>query len=168
MHRLRRWVLSPLAGERYVRDVPVAPDALSLRLIGAINNRPKRLLGILKVSAEWVGVVSANEFVVWEKQQHATRATGRIRGRRGGSRVEAHIALTRRTLLLGVAFYALFAVAVLGVLASETGLGMGPPGLAIALAGALLTLAVFWSAALRQRAALRSFLNGVFRERDPG
>ncbi len=167
IEELSRWAISPLVGERYVHDIPVAPEALASRLRGAINNRPKRMFGVLKVSAEWVGVVSGNEFVVWERRQHATRAIGTIRGRRGGSRVEAHITLTRRTRILTVVFFALFVVASLGILAREGGPGVGPEGLTIAAVGALVTLTVFWSASLRQRAALKAFLNEVFREREP-
>lgn len=167
MDELRRQVLSPLIGERYLRDIPVAPDALSLRLRSAINKRPKRAFGLLKVGPEWIGIVAGGEFVVWEKQQHATRATGRIRGRRGGSRIEAHITVTRRTRILAVIFFALFAVAVLGVLLREDGLGLGPAGLSVGALGALVTLAIFWWAALRQRAALRDFLNEVFPEQGP-
>ena len=158
---------SPLIGERYLRDIPIAPEALSSRLRAAINNRPRRMFGVLKVGSEWVGVVAGNEFVVWEKQGHATRATGRIKGRRGGSRVEAVIAVTGRTRILTVVFFALFVIASLGLLAREEGLGIGPSGLAVAAVGAFVTLTLFWSASLRQRAALRAFLDGVFREREP-
>lgn len=162
-----RWAITPLVAERYVRDIAVAPEALAIRLRTAINRRPKRMFGVLKVSAQWVGVVSGTEFIVWEKQQHATRATGRIRGRRGGSRVEADITLTRRTRMLAVVFFGLFAVAAIGILAREGGLGFGPGGLAVAALGALVTLSLFWSAALRQRAALRAFLNEIFKETGP-
>lgn len=164
---LRRWTLAPLVGERYVRDVDVAPEALASRLRSALSTRPKRMFGVLKVTAEWVGLVAGNEFVVWERRQHATRATGAIHRRRGGSRIEAHIGLTRRTRVLTVVFFALFIVAALGYLSREDSLGLGPSGLAVAATGVLVTLTLFWSASLRQRAALRAFLNEVFREREP-
>lgn len=149
-------------GEDYLLELPVAPEALAGRLSAAINKRPRRAFGVVKVHSEWVGLVAGNEFVVWEKQQHATRAQGRIRGVRGGSRVEARITLTRRALILTVVFFALFAVGALGLLGREGGLGLGPAGLAMATLGALVTLAIFWAAALGQRAALRRFLDGVF------
>ncbi len=167
MDLARRWVLSPLIGEQYVRDVAVAPEALASRLRSAINTRPKRALGVLKVHAEWVGLVAGNDFAVWEKQQHATIATGRIRGRRGGSRVEAHIGVRRRTWVLMLVFFALFVLASIGLLSREEGLGLSPTGLAVAALGAFVTLTLFWSASLRQRAALKAFLNEVFRGPEP-
>ena len=117
---------------------------------------------MLKVSDHWVGVVSGTQFVVWEKQQHATRAEGRIRGRRGGSRIEAHIGVTRRTRILTVVLLVLFLVAAAGILGREGSLGLTPAGLTVAAVGAVVTLTLFWASALRQRAALRAFLNGVF------
>jgi hypothetical protein len=161
---LQRWALSPLVGERYVFEVDVAPEALSARLRTAINKQPKRMFGVLKVSSHWVGAISGNEFAVWEKQQHATRAEGRIRGRRGGSRIEVRIGVTRRAQFLVAVLLILFFAASLGILTREGSLGLGPTGLGVAALGAVVTLTVFWSAALSQRAALRRFLNQVFRE----
>ncbi len=160
---LRRWALSPLVGERFVLDVDVAPEALTRRLNAVVNHQPKRMFGVLKVGPHWVGVVSGNDFVVWEKQQHATHAEGRIRGRRGGSRIEAHIGVTRRTRILTIVLFALFVVGAIGILAREESLGLTPSGLGVAALGAFVTLTLFWSAALRQRAALRAFLSEVFR-----
>lgn len=161
-----RWPASLGLDEDYVIDVLAAPEALSERLRAAINTRPRRVLGVFKVRSEWIGAVAGNEFVVWEKQGHATRASGRIRGRRGGSRVEARISVTRRTRVLGVIFFALFAVAAGGLLAREEGLGGDPAGVVVAVAGGVATLVFFWSAALRQRAALRRFLSDVFAQRE--
>jgi hypothetical protein len=158
---VRDWTIGPLVGEDYVRDVPVAPEALASRLRSAVNVQPKRLLGVLKVHAEWIGIVAGMEFVVWEKRQHATRAVGRIRPRRGGSRVEARIAVTRRTWVLMGVFFALFVVASIGLLSRQDGLGLGPTGLTVAALGGFVMLTLFWSASLRQRAALKAFLNEV-------
>lgn len=163
---VRRWVLAPLVGEDYVLDVAAAPEALASRLRSAISTRPKRALGVLKVSAEWVGIVAGNEFVVWEKQQHATRAIGKIHGRRGGSRVEVRIEVTRRTWILITVFFGLFMFASAGLLTREEGLGVGPAGLTVAALGAFVTLSLFWSASLRQRAALRAFLSAVLGDRE--
>jgi hypothetical protein len=160
---VRNWAISPLVGEDYVRDVAVAPEALAVRLRAAVNVRPKRALGVLKVHAEWVGIVTGTEFVVWEKQQHATRAIGRIRARRGGSRVDARIEVTRRTWVLMIVFFALFVLASFGLLSREDGLGLGPTGLTVAALGGFVMLTLFWSASLRQRAALKAFLNEVLR-----
>jgi hypothetical protein len=152
--------------EDFVLEVAVAPEALTSRLRASINQRPKRAFGVLKLTDEWVGVVEGTEFAVWERRQHATRAEGRIRGRRGGSRVEARIALTRRSTVLIVVFFALFMVGAVGSLTLPEGLGIAPSTLALAVAGGLLTLGLFWIGALRQRAALRAFLTDVFRERE--
>ena len=149
--------------EDLVIEISVAPEALASRLRGRLNQRPKRALGILKVSDEWIGVVHGNEFAVWERRQHAMRAQGRIRGVRGGSRVEARIALTRRSAVMMVVFFVLFAVGAVGVLSQPEGLGISPATLVIALLAGFGTLIVFWVGSLRQRAALRAFLADVFR-----
>lgn len=164
IEQLRRWAASPLTGEHYTRDVAVAPEALASRLGRAINQKPKRMLGVLKVTSEWIGVVAGHEFVVWERQGHATRAIGTIKGRRGGSRVDVRIGITKRTRILTVVFFALFIAASLGILTRQEGLGIEPSGLAVAALGAFVTLTLFWSASLRQRAALRAFLDGVLSE----
>jgi hypothetical protein len=157
---------APLLGlsEELVLEVPVAPEALASRLRARLAQRPKRAFGLLKVSDHWIGFVQGNEFAVWERQKHAIRAEGRIRGVRGGSRVEVRIALTRRSTVLIVVFFALFAVAAVGVLSSPEGLGISPGTLTLAVVAGLATLAVFWAGSLQQRAALRRFLADVFRE----
>jgi hypothetical protein len=150
--------------EDLVIDVPLAPEALASRLRSRLNQRPKRAFGILKVSDEWIGVVHGNSFAVWERRQHAMRADGRIRGVRGGSRVEARIALTRRSALMMAIFFVLFAVGAVGILSQPEGLGISPATLVIALLAGFGTLLVFWVGSLRQRAALRAFLADVFRD----
>jgi hypothetical protein len=159
-----------LAGERRVRiseellfELPETPESLTSRLRGRLNQRPKRVLGILKVSDEWIGVVHGNEFAVWERRQHAMRAQGRIRGVRGGSRVEARIALTRRSAAMMVIFFVLFAIGAVGILSRPEGLGLSPATLVLAALAGFGTLLVFWIGSLRQRAALRAFLADVFR-----
>ena len=148
--------------EDLVMEVPIAPEALASRLRGRLNQRPKRVLGVLKVSDEWIGVVHGNEFAVWERRQHAMRAEGRIRGVRGGSRVEARIALTRRSAAMMVIFFVLFAVGAVGILSQPEGFGISPATLALAALAGFGTLLVFWVGSLRQRAALRAFLADVF------
>lgn len=145
-------------------EVPVAPEALASRLRSRLNQRPKRVLGILKVSDEWIGVVHGNnQFAVWERRQHAMRAEGRIRGVRGGSRVEARIALTRRSAVMMVLFFVLFFVGAIGILSQPEGLGISPATLVIAVLAGFGTLLGFWIGSLRRRAALRAFLADVFR-----
>jgi hypothetical protein len=164
---VRRWTFAPLVGEDYVRDAPVAPEAIASRMRSLINTPPRRMLGVLKVRAEWAGVVAGTEFVLWEKRDHATRAVGRIRGRRGGSRVEAHIGVTRRTWVLMVVFFAMFALASFGLLTRIEGLGITPSGISVVALGALVMLTYFWTASLRQRAALKAVLNEVCRAAEP-
>jgi len=145
-----------------VREVPVAPEALLSRLRAELAKRPKRALFVLKVHSEWLGLVHGDRFVVWERSGHATHARGRIVRRAGGSRVEARIGPTRRTLVLGAAFFVLFGLAAYGLLGREEGLGHGPLGIALAVGGAAVLLGMFLSATRRQQDALRAFLDGVF------
>jgi hypothetical protein len=168
MDAVRRWALSPIVGEDYVRDVPVAPEAIAARLRAAINVRPKRALGVIKISPEWKGAVTGNEFAIWEKQRRATRMVGRIKARRGGSRVEARLEVQRRTWVLMAVLFALFAVTSIGLLQRETGMGLGASGLAVAVLGALVLLVAFWSAQMRQRAMLKALLNEVLRSAERG
>jgi len=149
--------------EDLVMEVPIAPEALASRLRTRLNQRPKRVLGVLKVSDEWIGAVHGNQFAVWERRQHAMRAEGRIRGVRGGARVEARIALTRRSSVMMAIFFVLFAVGAVGVLSQPEGLGISPATLVIAVLAGFGTLLIFWIGSLRQRAALRAFLADVFR-----
>lgn len=149
--------------EDLVIEVPIAPEALTSRLRTRLDQRPKRAFGVLKVSDEWIGVVHGNEFAVWERRQHAMRAQGRIRGIRGGSRVEARIALTRRSSVMLVIFFVLFAVGAVGILGQPEGFGISPPTLVLAVLAGFGILLVFYVGSLRQRAALRAFLADVFR-----
>lgn len=144
-------------------EVPIAPEALASRLRSRLNQRPKRAFGVLKVTDEWIGAVQGHEFAVWERRQHAMRARGRIRGVRGGSRIEAHIALERRSAVMLTVFLALFAIGAIGILTQPRGLGISPATLALAVIAGFATVLVFWIASLRQRAALRRFLADVFR-----
>lgn len=148
--------------EPYVFEVDVAPEALIGRLRAAINVRPKRMFGVLKVTDEWVGVVHGDAFEVWERRQHATRAHGRIRGRRGGTRVEAEITITRRSLVLIGLFLALFAFGAAGSVLGPGAAQVAGTTIAAAILAGLAMTALFWWTAARQRAALRRFLNGVF------
>lgn len=165
---IRRWALGPIAGELYVRDVPVAPEAVAARLRSAIALRPKRAIGVLKVRPEWSGVVNGNEFTIWEKRERATRMVGRIKARRGGSRVEARLEVRRRTWALMALFYGLFAFTSLGLLRLETGMGVGASGLSLTALGGLVLLTLFWTSSMRQRALLKAFLGEVLRAAEQG
>ncbi|MBM4434088.1 MAG: hypothetical protein FJ028_03065 [Chloroflexi bacterium] len=143
--------------------MPVAPEALAARLRAAINVRPKRALGVIKVGPEWKGTVGGHEFVIWEKQQRTTRMVGRIRSRRGGSRVEARLEVRRRTWLFLAVLVVLFVWTSYGLLQRDTGMGLGPAGLATAALATLAMVLAFWSFAMRQRAQLKAFLDEVLR-----
>jgi hypothetical protein len=147
--------------EDLVIEVPVAPEAVASRLQSRLNQRPKRAFGVLKISDEWIGVVHGDRFAVWERRQHAMRAEGRIRRVRGGSRVEARIALTRRSAVMMVVFFVLFALGAVGILSQPQGLGISPATLVLAVLAGFGTLLVFWVGSLRQRAALHAFLADV-------
>lgn len=144
-------------------EAPIAPEALASRLRSRLGQKPRRAFGVLKVTDEWVGAVQGNEFTVWERRNHAIRARGRIRGVRGGSRVEARVALQRRSAVMLVIFLAVFAVGAIGILTQPRGLGISPGTLVLVVGAGVTTLLVFWVASLRQRAALRAFLADVFR-----
>jgi hypothetical protein len=150
--------------EDLVIEISVAPEALASRLRSRLDQRPKRAFGVLKVTDEWIGAVQGNEFTVWERRQHAMRAHGRIRGVRGGSRVEARIALERRSAVMLAVFLVVFGIGAIGILTQPRGLGISPATLALAVVAGFATLLVFWIASLRQRAALRAFLADVFRD----
>lgn len=141
--------------------MPASPEALAARLRSSINLRPKRALGVIKVGPEWKGTVTGHEFVIWEKQQRTTRMVGRIRSRRGGSRVEARLEVRRRTWLFLAVFVVLFVWTSYGLLQRDTGMGLGPAGLTTAALATLAMVFAFWSFAMRQRALLKAFLDQV-------
>jgi hypothetical protein len=152
----------PLLEEEYVRDVAVAPEHLIGLLREELAKKPKRALGVLKTGDEFRGMIAGTEFAVWERQQHATRAIGRIRGRRGGSRIEASISLTRRSRILTVAFFVLFAIGAYAVLERGEGFRTDATGISLAIVAGAATLVMFWLVSLQQRARLRRFLDRVF------
>lgn len=141
-------------------DVPIAPQAVLARVAGAINRRPKRLFGVLKVEPEYVGFVRELAFEIWERRQQAVHAYGRVRGQRGGTRIELRVAVTTRTWILIAVFFALFAV-----VAAEISSASAPselPSWLIASAGALVTAAIFVIGARRQRDQLVRFVTALF------
>jgi hypothetical protein len=144
-------------------DVPMAPEAAAARIARAINLPKKRLFGVLKTRSEFVGVVEGTAFEIWERQSRAVHAVGQISGVRGGSRVEARFVVNPRTRVLGAAFFVLYAIAAFGI-AEQGALGLSPTSLAIAIAGFLLLVAIFYAGARAQRAQLARFLSAVFAE----
>ncbi len=146
-----------------VLDVPIAPEGAVVRLRNAINKPPRRsLFGLMKVAPEFVGVVRDREFEIWERSQHAIHARGEIRGRRGGSRIEARLSLNPRTRVLSVVFFGVLAALAVALAASEAGHGLASA--AVTLAGALVIGAVFVVSARRQREALRRFVTAIYED----
>lgn len=142
-------------------DVQLAPEAVAGRITVAINRRPRRAFGVLKTENEFVGVVRGTEFEVWERRSHAVHAVGRVKGRRGGSRVELQMRLTPRTRVQLALFFALFALAIVGFALTPSERPPLVPTPLIGLAGAAVLGAVFYVGTSRQRADLERFVRGV-------
>jgi hypothetical protein len=140
----------------------MSPDAAVARVRKAINRRPKRVLGVLKVEREYVGVVAGKEFEIWEKRDHAIHAVGRLRGQRGGTRIETAFTLGRRTRAFLVVLFAGYAIAVVGILQLPAEGPAPVPPLIIAVAGAVLLAGGFLINARRQRSYLRRFVSDLF------
>lgn len=147
-----------------VLDVRVSRrDALS-RIERAINQRPRRVLGVLKVDPEYVGVTSPSEFEIWERRQHAVHAYGRIDRRPGGARVSATFVQSRRSWALLAVFFGLYGLFGAGFVSRDAG-PLGPllSSVVLAVGGVAIALYFFLSAR-RQRADLRRFVTVIFAE----
>ncbi|MGH2472012.1 MAG: hypothetical protein ACRDG6_06370 [Candidatus Limnocylindria bacterium] len=147
-----------------VLDVRLSPrDALS-RLERAINQRPRRVLGVLKVNPEYVGVTSPSKFEIWERRQHAVHAYGRIDRRQGGARVSASFVQSGRSWTLLVVFFVLYGLFGAGFVSRDAG-PLGPALSSVVLVVGGMAIAVyFFLSARRQRADLRRFVTVVFAE----
>ena len=146
----------------WVLEVRIAPEAALARVSGAINRRSRRALGVFKTENEYVGVVQGLEFEIWERHQRAIHAVGRIRGQRGGSRIELRSFLPPRTRALIGLFFALYAVIAAGLALQGKEPAVSAEEFAIAVAGGAVLAAVFAVSARRQRADLRAFLERLF------
>ena len=62
----------------FVLEVAIAPAAALTRISGLINRKRQRVLGILKTQNEYVGHVGDRGFEIWERQQRAVHAFGRL------------------------------------------------------------------------------------------
>ncbi len=145
-------------------DVPLPPDAALARVRASINLPRKRALGIFKTQNEYVGVVAADAFEIWERRAHAVHAVGRVRGRRGGSRIEVEFHVNPRARILTVLFYVLYAAAVVQFLALRTSAPSGSLDAVVVAAGALAPAAIFAISAARQRANLLGFVSRLYAE----
>lgn len=140
----------------------MAPDAVVIRVRDAINRRPKRVLGVLKVGHEYVGVAQGREFEIWERRDHAIHAVGRVRGQRGGTRIETAFRLGRRTWALLALLFVAYWVAVASILQLPEEQPAPLPPVLIAVAGAIVLGGGFLINAYRQRSHLRRFIRELF------
>lgn len=148
----------------WLLDVGVTPAAALARLEAAINQRPKRAFGVLKTQNEFVGVVSGMHFEIWERRQRAVHAVGEVRPGGVGTRIELHFRMAARTWILMVVFLALYVVAAVGLAVQPPGTEPSAQELVGAVAGLAVLIGVFAAAAWRQRADLRAFVRGLFRD----
>jgi hypothetical protein len=145
-------------------DLAIAPDGAAGRIAANINKRSKRAFGVLKTTNEYVGIVHAREFELWERQQRAVHARGRVVPRHRGSRVEVSLVIPRRTRFLVGLFFALYLLVSLGIATRPPDPSISAGEVLIAVAGAGVLVALFTAGARRQRADLRKFFERVFED----
>jgi hypothetical protein len=150
--------------EDWSLDLAMAPDGAAGRIASNINRRSKRAFGVLKTTNEYVGVVRANEFELWERQQRAVHARGRVVPRHRGSRVEVSLLIPRRTRFLIGVFFALYLLVSLGIATQPPDPSVSAGETLVALAGAGVLVALFTAGARSQRADLRKFFERVFED----
>ena len=142
-------------------DVGTAPTGALARISAAINRRPKRVFGVLKVENEYVGYVHGDRFEVWERRQRAIHAVGTVKSRAGGSHIEVRFVIPARTRILVVLFFALYAVVAWG-LAVRSEDAVTAQELVAAVGGAVALGLIFVLAGVRQRSDLRRFVERLF------
>ncbi len=145
-----------------VLDVAMTPKAALAKVESSINRRGHRAFGIVKTENEFVGVVGADAFEIWEHRQRAVHAVARVQAHGGGTRIELRFAVPPPTRAFIAIFFALYGVVSLGI-----GLRPPDPSLSIwevltAAGGAALLVAGFAYAARRQRDDLRAFVARLF------
>jgi len=143
-------------------DLAIAPDGALQRIAAAINLPKKRSFGIFKLQNEFVGFIREDTFEIWERQGRAIHGYGRIRGRRGGSRIDVRPALPPRTKVLIGIFFSLYALVAAGIATQPPESDVGLEELIIAAAGAAVLALIFMASAAKQRADLRRFIDQVF------
>jgi hypothetical protein len=150
--------------EDWSLDLAMAPEGATGRIAANINKRGKRAFGVLKTANEYVGVVRANEFEVWEKQTRAIHARGKILPRQRGSHLEVQFIVPRVTrVLLGV-FFVLYVLVALGIATQPPDPSISPEEVAVAAGGAVVLIGIFLASARSQRADLRSLLERIFED----
>ena len=142
-------------------DVAIAPDAAVTRVKSAINLPKKRVFGVLKTQAEYVGVVDGRRFEIWERQQRAVHAFGEVRGVAGGARIDVRFFLPPRTWILLAVFFVLYVIVGLGVSSASVD-GVTATDIVLVLVGGLVLAALFTASALRQRSAIGAFFDRLF------
>lgn len=148
---------------QWALDVAIAPEAALARLGGAINQRPKRAFGVLKTQKEFVGAIAAGEhFEIWERSQRAVHGVGRLLPVGGGTRVEMRFLVPPITKALIVVFFALYLVAAGGFALGSRDTSVALANVIVGVGGAVVLAILFASAARRQRADLRAFVERVF------
>jgi hypothetical protein len=143
-------------------DLAIAPQGALERIATRINRRGRRAFGVLKTANEYVGYVGQRDFEIWERQKRAIHAKGHVAPVRGGARLEVEFVLPTRTRVLTVVFYALYALAALGIATQQPDSAVSLSEIAISLGGAMLVTGVFALGAKSQRTDLRAFLEGLF------
>ena len=142
-------------------DLPIAPQGALDRIAANINRRGKRALGVLKTENEFVGVIAAPQFEIWERQKRAVHARGRVMARSRGSRLDVTYYIPLRTrVLLGV-FFVLYLLVAFGIATQAQDPSVSPAELLVTIAGAAVLGALFFTGARSQRADLRRFLDGI-------
>jgi len=143
-------------------DVAAAPQGALTRVSAAINRKPKRLLGVLKVENEYVGYVRGDAFEIWERRQRAVHAVGTVRARPGGSRIEVRFVLPMRTRVLIVVFFVLYTAVAAGLALRSSEDAVTTQELVAAIGGAVVLGVIFVVGGFRQRSDLRRFVERLF------
>ena len=162
VRRALRVVSRPLSD--WSLDVRIAPDGARSRLAGAMNQRPKRALGVLKVGDEFIGGVHGDRFEVWERRKRAVHAVGTLMGIEGGTRVAVRFVVPMVTRVLIVIFFVLYAAVAVGIATRSPDPALTGEEIAIAVAGGIVVAGVFFAGARSQQGALRSFIEDRFRD----
>jgi hypothetical protein len=143
-------------------DLGIAPEAAVARLGGAINQRPKRAFGVLKIQKEFVGAIASEHFEIWERSQRAVHGVGCFSAVSGGTRVEMRFLVPPITKALIVVFFVLYVMAAGGFVLGARDATVALANVIFGIGGAVALAILFTSAARRQRADLGAFVERIF------